>query len=123
MFKDRSLAAIMFTDILGYTALMGSEEDKAFQLLNDNRNLQRPIVKKYRGQPARVGNQRFIINYLLCKYFYYIITPSLSSHLRAETLWRASAKLQRSKVGARGKPTHTSTNPPDCLLMLLSYGN
>ena len=27
--EDRRLAAIMFTDIVGYTALMGSDEDKA----------------------------------------------------------------------------------------------
>ena len=39
-----------FTDIVGYTALMGSDEDKAFQLLHKNRNLQRPIIKKYRGE-------------------------------------------------------------------------
>ena len=27
--EDRRLAAIMFTDIIGYTALMGSDEDGA----------------------------------------------------------------------------------------------
>jgi len=47
--EDRRLAAIMFTDIAGYTKLMGSDEDKAFQLLRKNRNLQKPIIKKYRG--------------------------------------------------------------------------
>ncbi|MFC2124728.1 adenylate/guanylate cyclase domain-containing protein [Bacteroidota bacterium] len=47
--EDRRLAAIMFTDIVGYTALMGSNEDKAFQLLRKNRDLQRPLIKKYRG--------------------------------------------------------------------------
>ena len=29
--QDRRLAAIMFTDIVGYTALMGSDEDRAFE--------------------------------------------------------------------------------------------
>jgi adenylate cyclase len=48
--EDRRLAAIMFTDIVGYTALMGSDEDKAFQLLRKNREIQRPIIKKYRGE-------------------------------------------------------------------------
>jgi TolB-like protein/class 3 adenylate cyclase len=48
--EDRRLAAIMFTDIVGYTALMGSDEDKAFQLLRKNRDLQRPLIKKYRGE-------------------------------------------------------------------------
>lgn len=28
--QSRQLAAIMFTDIVGYSALMGDDEDKAF---------------------------------------------------------------------------------------------
>jgi class 3 adenylate cyclase len=30
----RKLAAIMFTDIVGYTKLMGSDEKRAFQILD-----------------------------------------------------------------------------------------
>ena len=48
--EDRRLAAIMFTDIVGYTALMGSDEDKAFRVLRKNREIQRPIIKKYHGE-------------------------------------------------------------------------
>lgn len=33
---ERKLAAIMFTDIAGYTALMGLDEDMAFQVLRKN---------------------------------------------------------------------------------------
>ena len=31
--QSRQLAAIMFTDIVGYTALMGQDEKRAFELL------------------------------------------------------------------------------------------
>lgn len=48
--EDRRLAAIMFTDIVGYTALMGRDEDRAFKILRKNREIQRPIIKKYRGE-------------------------------------------------------------------------
>ena len=48
--EDRRLAAIMFTDIVGYTALMGSDEDKAFKILRKNREIQRPIIEKYNGE-------------------------------------------------------------------------
>lgn len=48
--EDRRLAAIMFTDIVGYTTLMGSDEDKAFKVLRKNREVQRPIIKKYHGE-------------------------------------------------------------------------
>lgn len=50
MSQSRQLAAIMFTDIVGYTALMGSDEEKAFALLNQNRSLQKPIIEKHNGK-------------------------------------------------------------------------
>ena len=50
MSQSRQLAAIMFTDIVGYTALMGRDEPRAFQLLKRNRQLQKPLIEKYRGQ-------------------------------------------------------------------------
>jgi class 3 adenylate cyclase/TolB-like protein/Flp pilus assembly protein TadD len=50
MSQTRQLAAIMFTDIVGYTALMGEDEQKAFQILNKNRELQKPIIEKYGGR-------------------------------------------------------------------------
>src|SRR4026207_886181 len=46
----RQLAAIMFTDIVGYTALMGKDEQKAFELLDKNRQVQKPIIEQYNGR-------------------------------------------------------------------------
>ena len=37
--EDRRHAAIMFTNIVGYTALMGTDEDKAFDMLKRNHNI------------------------------------------------------------------------------------
>jgi adenylate cyclase len=48
--QTRQLAAIMFTDIVGYTALMGRDEQKAFDLLKKNRELQKPIIEKFNGR-------------------------------------------------------------------------
>ncbi|MDH4091902.1 MAG: adenylate/guanylate cyclase domain-containing protein, partial [Cyclobacteriaceae bacterium] len=48
--QSRQLAAIMFTDIVGYTALMGSDDKKAFALLTKNRQLQKPIVESFGGR-------------------------------------------------------------------------
>ena len=50
MLEDRRLAAIMFTDIVDYSSLMGSDEDKAFKILCKNRKIQQQIIKKYRGE-------------------------------------------------------------------------
>ena len=48
--QSRQLAAIMFTDIVGYTKLMGEDEEKAFELLKKNRQVQRPIIEKFNGK-------------------------------------------------------------------------
>jgi len=50
MSQSRQLAAIMFTDIVGYTAMMGNDEKKAFELLSKNRQIQKPIIEKYNGR-------------------------------------------------------------------------
>lgn len=50
MAQVRQLSAIMFTDIVGYTALMGSDEKKAFELLKKNRDLHRPAIEQYQGK-------------------------------------------------------------------------
>ncbi len=50
MSQTRQLAAIMFTDIVGYTAMMGNDEQKAFELLRKNREIQKPIIEEFGGQ-------------------------------------------------------------------------
>jgi class 3 adenylate cyclase len=47
--QNRRLAAIMFTDIVGYTAIMGKDEKKALELLEKNRRLHKPIINKFQG--------------------------------------------------------------------------
>ena len=50
MSQSRQLAAIMFTDIAGYTSLMEKDEQKAIELLKTNRELQKSFIEKYRGR-------------------------------------------------------------------------
>lgn len=50
MVQAHQLAAIMFTDIVGYTALMGEDEQQAFALLQKNRQIQKPLIESYNGQ-------------------------------------------------------------------------
>jgi adenylate cyclase len=49
MSQTRQLAVIMFTDIVGYTALMGNDEKKAFDILKKSRELQKPIIEQFNG--------------------------------------------------------------------------
>ena len=63
--QTRQLAAIMFTDIVGYTALMGEDEMKAFEILQKNRLLQKPIIEKFNGNISLIlneGGETFVTN-------------------------------------------------------------
>ena len=50
MAQIRKLAAIMFTDIVGYTKLMGEDEAKALSVLRANREIQTSLIKDYNGR-------------------------------------------------------------------------
>jgi TolB-like protein/class 3 adenylate cyclase/Flp pilus assembly protein TadD len=50
MQQERTLAVIMFTDIVGYTTLMESSEDEALHLLEINRQLINSAVSIHQGQ-------------------------------------------------------------------------
>jgi len=50
MSQSLQLAAIMFTDIVGYTALMGKDSAKALELVRISKEIQKPLVEKNHGQ-------------------------------------------------------------------------
>jgi len=50
MTLSRELAAIMFTDIIGYTALMERDERKAYDVIKLNTTLHQSIVAEFRGR-------------------------------------------------------------------------
>ncbi len=47
---ERRLAAIMFTDIVGFTALMAESEAKGLRAKEQHRALVRPLVERYHGE-------------------------------------------------------------------------
>ena len=47
---ERKLAAILFSDIAGFTKLTALDEEKAFELINQQRELFQPLVKQYDGE-------------------------------------------------------------------------
>lgn len=48
--QARQLAAIMFTDIVGYTAQMGKDEQRAFEFLRKNREIHKPFIEEFNGR-------------------------------------------------------------------------
>ena len=56
----RKLAAIMFTDMVGYTALMQKAELKARELVQNHREIIKPLIEKHAGEVVQyVGDGTF----------------------------------------------------------------
>lgn len=59
----RRLAAIMFTDIAGYTALAQSDEALALEVLDRHNRLLRPLFPKYNGREVKTIGDSFLVEF------------------------------------------------------------
>ncbi len=48
--QERRHAAIVFTDIIGYTALMGADEDQAFEVLRKIREIHTVQIEQFNSR-------------------------------------------------------------------------
>jgi adenylate cyclase len=60
---ERRLAAIMFTDMVGFTALAQRDESLAMQLLDEQRKLIRACLSEYRGREIETIGDGFFVEF------------------------------------------------------------
>ncbi len=60
---QRDIAAVMFTDMRGFTALMQSDEELTLQLLDLQRRLADPLLEKYRGRLIKTIGDAFMVEF------------------------------------------------------------
>jgi len=61
--KSRRLSAIMFTDIVDYSALMNRNESAAITLLDNKEKIVSPIIKEFDGKTLKKSGDGYLIEF------------------------------------------------------------
>ena len=89
--KERRLAAIMFTDLVGYSKLMGRDEGLAIRLLGEQDRIIRSIVPKRGGRIVKTAGDSYLVEFASA-------TEATECALRIQRRMGSSRKM-RMRIG------------------------
>jgi class 3 adenylate cyclase len=78
---ERKLAAIMFTDIAGYTAQMSKDEAVAISLLNKKESVLKPLIAKHNGTYVKSTGDGSLLPLQLCCRCCYVCQKTPRIHI------------------------------------------
>ncbi|MDA4126546.1 MAG: tetratricopeptide repeat protein [Thaumarchaeota archaeon] len=106
---QRRLAAIMFTDMVGYTALGQRNESLSLALVDEQRKLIRPILNKHNGREVKTMGDAFLVEFpnavdaVRCAYDIQRVVREFNLSLAAEERIRLRIGIHVGEVvGSKG---------------------
>lgn len=87
MLSSRQLAVIVFSDIAGYTALMGKDETKAYDILRINRDIHKKAVSKFQGRLVKEMGDGMLLSFGT-------VTDALQAAIEIQDLCKASGHYE-----------------------------
>ncbi|MFI5404558.1 MAG: adenylate/guanylate cyclase domain-containing protein [Candidatus Gagatemarchaeaceae archaeon] len=60
---ERRLGAIMFTDVVGYSAMASRDEKRALQLVGEHSGLLQPLFSRHNGRVVKSTGDGFLVEF------------------------------------------------------------
>ena len=61
--EERRLSAIMFSDIKGFSRMMGEDQEATLRLLDEHNEIITPIIKRHKGKVLKFIGDAILSNY------------------------------------------------------------
>jgi class 3 adenylate cyclase/Tfp pilus assembly protein PilF len=93
---DRRLAAIMFTDVVGFTKVAQRDEARALRLLEEHRSLLRPIFARRGGREIKTIGDGFLVEFASA-----VESVQCALELQAAIVRRNSTRTPKERIRLR----------------------